>query len=369
MTDTFTAWLCDNKGAILRPMIGLSSVDIIVGLGIEGQWAIEWPLHSSRQAEDLPWLLAKDRKVTILRKVEGHWPIVVCSGYLRSWALGSRSVSLKGPDLNELPSRRIVAYEAGSSEADKNDLVDDMIKELARENMGASATDTDRDMSSYGLIVATDTSAGPTVKKAFAWRELTRVITDVVGAGKEAGTEVLWQIEPLGLASAVLKTWAGYRADRTYPSGGPALEFSEARGNLLEPVYTEDWSQEANYCYAGGAGKEDERTVVEVEGSEASNPLARREIFTNASAQGTDTTALTDVGNSKLQEAGPIRGFTGTLRESPGQIYGIHWRLGDLVTARHLTRPYTVMVRTVSIAKRPGAPTAVLSKFSIEANP
>jgi hypothetical protein len=366
MTDTFTAYLATKSGTILLPMAGLSSVDITLGLGMVGQFSIEWPLPNAAKAGDLAYLMRKDRKILIFRDLPGHWPLLVCSGYLRAWAMGSKVAKLQGPDLNDLMARRVVAYEAGSSQAKKTDQVDDIIKALGRENLGASATDSARDMSDYGFLVAADTGAGPSVTKAFAWREIPRVVADLIASGKEDGTEVLWQIEPLGYASAMLKTWASYRADRSFPNGSPPLEFSEDRGNLIDPEYSEDWRKEANVCYAGGSGKEDKRTVQEVEGSEATDPLVRKEIFTNATAQGTDTTALTDVGNSKLQARAAMRGFKGTLQESQGQLFLIHWRLGDLVTARHLGQPHKVMIRTVAIAKRPHSPTSVLAKFSIE---
>lgn len=364
MIDQWQAWLCTKDGTTIMPMVGLSAIEITTGLGMAGQFSIEWPFGP--RGQELPSLLRKDRQILIFRLLEGHWPLLMCKGFLRFWELGSKVARLAGPDLNELPARRVVAYKAGSSQASKTDQVDDMIKALGRENLGASATDTDRDLSSWGFLVAADTSAGPSITKAFAWRELPRVMADIIQAGKEDGTEVLWQIEPLGKSSAMLKTWAGYRADRSFPAGRPALEFSEARGNLINPRYIEDWRTEKNTMYAGGSGKEADRTVVEVEGSEATDALARREGFINATAQGTDTTALTDVGNSKLAGYRPLKGFRGTLRESQGQIFGIHWRLGDLVTAKHLGKPYRVMVRGANISKRPGQPTAIHSQFSIE---
>ena len=365
MIDTLSAWLCDKQGAMIRPLTGLSAIDIALVLGGSGHFALEWPL--GQQGEDLARLLRKDRRVVILRKLPGLSPIVICSGFLRAWTLGQGLAKLAGPDLNSLLGRRIVAYEAGSSQASKSGEADDLIKALARENLGASATDADRDMSDYGFLVAADATAGPSIDKAFAWRELPRVVADLCNAAREAGTEILWQIEPLGLSGAILRTWAGYRGNRTFPSGGPPLEFSEARGNLTDAEYFEDWRQEANLCYAGGAGREAARTVLEVEGSGATDPLSRIEAFINASSQGTDSTAVTDMGKSKLAANRPVRGFRGTLRESPGQIFGVHWRLGDLVTARHMGRPHNVLIRAVSISKRPFAPTEILSKYSIEA--
>jgi len=347
-------------------MAGLSSIDISLSLGSIGHFALEWPFGQA--AGDLASLLKRDRKVLIFRVVEGHWPLLICAGWLRKWAVGSTVATLSGPDLNGLAAKRVVAYEAGSSQAEQVGAADDILKQIARENLGASATDADRDLSAFGFLVAADASGCVSQSRGFAWREVARVWGDLVQASIEDGAELLWAIEPIGASAMMLKTWAGQRADRSFPHGGPALEFSEARGNLSGAQYIEDWLDEHNVIYVGGSGQEDQRTWLELEGSMATDAMARSEAFHNASSLGTDSTALTDAGNSKLSKLGPIKRLEGTLTESPGQIFGIHWRIGDLVTASHLGKAHKVIIRQVSLSKRGHSATSVLSKFSVRAS-
>ena len=71
---------------------------------------------------------------------------------------GNDIIVLEGMDANDLLNRRIIAYSAGTSETSKSDFGDDMLKEIVAENLGASATDSDRDISSLQFAIAGDVS-------------------------------------------------------------------------------------------------------------------------------------------------------------------------------------------------------------------
>ena len=62
------------------------------------------------------------------------------------------TVTITAVSLDDLLMRRVIAYKSGTSQSDKTDFADDMIKEYVDENL-LNATDTDRNLPARPIII------------------------------------------------------------------------------------------------------------------------------------------------------------------------------------------------------------------------
>jgi len=257
----------------------------------------------------------------------------------------------------EWAKRRIIAYASGTAQAVKTGVeADDMAKAIVRENLGASATDTDRDITSLvGFGVEVDQTLAPQISMPFAWKELDKVLQDIAKASEEAGTRLYYSIVPVTSTTFQFRTWINYPGqDRT--TGGNPIVFSTELSNLKTPSLTIDYSNVLNYEYSGGQGEGAIRNVQEVEDAAniARSVINRREGFVNATrvagGTGTENTELQNIGNAEIRENKPIRRFSGELLSTPLTLYGKHWREGDRVTVKYLGVEFTTIIESVRFA-------------------
>lgn len=109
------------------------------------------------------------------------------------------------------------------------------------------------------------------------------------------------------------------------------VKFALNLGNMANPEYTSNRTQEATAAIVGGQNDGSNRTFVTRTGTNysASNDI---EIFVNATD--VDSTAgLNTRGDQKLSEAQAVQEFSFKVLQAPKTLYGVHYTLGDLVTA------------------------------------
>jgi hypothetical protein len=137
----------------------------------------------------------------------------------------------------------------------------------------------------------------------------------------------------------VFDTYAGVDRTRGNAGDNPPVVFDLDFGNIADPRYIEDATQEQSTIYVGGAGEEDEREIVIV-GDDATG-LDRVERFRDArDVVAGDTDTLTERGEQELvgtQAAVDVEALAGT-----GLVYGTDYELGDIVTCRVPRKNYTV---------------------------
>jgi hypothetical protein len=309
-------------------------------------------------------LIVPDRQVQVWRAPEGGRLSLWRSYFVRKWRYETRgsdqSLTISGPDVNDLLRRRIVAFYAASAEASKTDYADDMMKDIVREsitdsNPGTTAGDR-TDWSSY-FTIAGDLSHGPTLTKAFAWETLLTsngggVLSAIAKAAKEAGTEVFFDIVPNIVSSTRItfqfRTYTGQPgADRT----GLGAVFDQARGNLEDPFLEYDYTEEITYVYAGGQGEDADRNIQQVSDATRFNASAwnRCEAFADARMQATNN-GVREAGRALLQEGRPRRRFGGTPVNTAGFRFGRDWDFGDKVRARYRSVEFDAIVRAVTIS-------------------
>jgi hypothetical protein len=248
---------------------------------------------------------------------------------------GNDLIILAGPDGNDLLTRRIVAYAAGSSLSDKTDNADDMMKEIVTENLGSDAS-IDRTLTNLNFTVAGDVSDAPSVTKGFAWRNVLQVLQDITYMSAENGTDLYFDVVPIVISSSEIgfefRTYTDQPGqDRTYDSNNPVV-FSKEWGNLSDPILMYDYTREANYIYGGGQGEGDDRTISEQsdDARVGSSVWNRREKFADARNE-TTSNGVANKAEEVLNENKPFKRFTGQLLDTPQARYGVDWFFGDKV--------------------------------------
>ncbi|MCP3805369.1 siphovirus ReqiPepy6 Gp37-like family protein [Allokutzneria sp. A3M-2-11 16] len=129
--------------------------------------------------------------------------------------------------------------------------------------------------------------------------------------------------------------------------------FSEALGNLSAFDY-ESTAPEGNYLFVGGGGEGTARTVREGQDSASVATWGRIEKFIDRR----DTTVTSELDQEiakQLPEVGERAAFKATPVDTTGMSYGLHYDLGDEVTAI-VDEAITELIREVQITLTPEGP-------------
>jgi hypothetical protein len=249
----------------------------------------------------------------------------------------------------DLLKRRIVDYPAGNAMATvTSGVADDSIKRIIRENLGASATDTTRDLTSAGLSVAANTAQGAAVVYSFPWRNVLSVCQAIAEASREAGTAVYFDIEPT-VSTNLTFTFQTYPTRRGSDRTSSTLVGYDI-GNMASPSLDEDYTSEVNWCRAGGQGEEADRMTATSQDTERSGASvwARAEYFQDARHL-TTSAALTDAADARVSAGRPRLRFEGTLVSTPSTLYGRDWGHGDTLSCVYAGRQFDADIRGVRV--------------------
>lgn len=131
------------------------------------------------------------------------------------------------------------------------------------------------------------------------------------------------------------------------------VKFAVNLGNMDQPEYTDDRLSEATVMIVGGQGEGSVRTVVVRTGADyaAGNDI---EEFLNGSSYST-TAGLQTAGDEELEKTRAKPVFKFEPLQTPATFYGVHYFLGDLVSARNESVSGAFKVKTVTIESKPGA--------------
>lgn len=129
--------------------------------------------------------------------------------------------------------------------------------------------------------------------------------------------------------------------DRTYSTNYPSsdsLIFSPTLGNVNNPSYTEDDTNQINYMYVLGEGEGSNQKVLELNGEGIFSSVYNRIESTVESRKGANSLgsanqqALT-IGIKQLNEKRGLKSFDFEIIENRlGFLYRVNWDIGDLVT-------------------------------------
>lgn len=245
---------------------------------------------------------------------------------------------------NELLDRRGVLYNTGSAFANKAAAVaGNQIKAYVRENIGASISAADRDgvetladlVTAGYLTIEANKGDGVSNVKTSDRGSLLGVIQDIADNSTQDGTYMSFSMLYGSDKTFFFVTRAGQWGQDKRAGMPSQVILSPERGNLENWSYEEDYSNEVTFAVAGGRGQNDERIIqTAFDSTRASiSPFNRRERYFDA--PGADATADVLVAAKAALRAGkPKISFTGDLIETPDATRGIHFDLGDIVTAR-----------------------------------
>jgi hypothetical protein len=310
----------------------LDATRVISGIG-----ALSLTL-SEDQTADIPFQ-ADTRLALILSGDDNSYSNIFGTYLLGGWewqTLGHEHyVTLKALCANSLLSRRIVAYAAGSAQAQKTGAADDLMRAVVRENLGSSAG-TGRNISAYGLSVEADLSLASSITMAFAWRNVYDVINDLVSSAyQQNGDRLLWDTRPDSDGwSVVFAVRKDFFRDRRM-SSPYALWLSADNDTLESVVESYDRRDAYNIVYAGGQGTGSNRVIVTASDSAemAKSVIARSESFYDGS-QYSDLTSLTAAANGRLQYGKPKTAVKAKLNEGYLIHYGRDIMIGDALTIK-----------------------------------
>lgn len=303
--------------------------------------ATTWQMANRRDARLYLWRNGRlvGRKVFFVRRAR-----------ITRDAQGVKLIALRGLCCNTLLERRIVAYPAGSAEAQKSGLADDLIKEIADENFGSGAAAARQ----WDVTIIADRGAGPTIDIAAAWRRLLDASQSIAGKSWEDGTPLYFDVYTDPTGALFLDTFAGQRGvDRS--SGKQPLVLRDDSASVEYAELVHNYDGEASYVYVGGGGQEEERLIEEVEDTYLSglSPYGRIEAF--ADYANIDAAAtLQDKGGEWLERLASRPQVVLRLRDTPQLQYGLHWDWGDRVGYDVFGERGTAVIERLRLTLRDG---------------
>lgn len=387
MSASYDLWLCDDSGKrilLLDRTAFFSYSRVINGYGT-CQVGIPYRLFREKV-----WpVFSPDRRIEFWRSPATGSPMKQEGVYLlREQRVYTREednvdiIEFFGRSPIDLLSRRWVIQAAGTSYADKTAAIDDMMKEIVREQMlYGSARDYDEILANRRAYprgefsVQVDLTLGPVISRSFAGRNVLDVLKelrdtsfqlyeddpstnrkiyfDVVSAATNAGEIFIFQesgtnipiLDELGNeildeGSQTLLTQAGLQfqtfADLRGIDRTDRLVFSVANSNLKGPQYSRNHFDERNSIIVKGPGRGESKVTVVVE-DDARRTASRwnhyEEVIEESSA--TEVSMLVDAGTGQLRMGKPREELIAVFlnnaggEDAPRSLYGIDWDLGD----------------------------------------
>ena len=257
--------------------------------------------------------------------------------FLQDWQFwtdgnGAEFIRLTASDANWLLDTAIVWAYSGSAAASKTDYPDDMLKAIVKEQLGASSGVASRTK----LTCAPDLSAGgASITKDFAYRGVLTTIQEICEVAQEKNSVWLgFDVVRTAPGQFEFRTYTGQRGQNHGRASGDPRLVGRQYGNLSEASFGTYHADERNVVLVAGQGEDAARTWVTRTNDARMNASKwnRREYFKDSRDEDT-TAALEADGDAALDEFRPRQVLTGTLHDTPGMQYGIHYQFGDVLSA------------------------------------
>ena len=131
-----------------------------------------------------------------------------------------------------------------------------------------------------------------------------------------------------------------------------SVTFAMERGNMANPTYKETRLKEKTVACVYGQGQGSDRDYVTRTGTNYHVSDNNIELYVDArNVDFGDTSGLNAKGDLKLDELEARSAFKFDVLQAPATLYGVHYFLGDLVTAMNpfTGASYTLMVDQVTV--------------------
>ena len=268
------------------------------------------------------------------------------------YASGAVMYEVQASDQIGILDRRVIPYNEGNPTTEKQAEADDVIKDIMRENFGASAEDSDRDLSDY-ITVQADQTLGPQVTIFCAKDNVYDTLKEIADTSYESGTFLAFDLVYNPDAGTFeFRTYINQRGvDRSVVYSAESLIVGIEKGSLANIAFTDSRKDEKNYIYAGAkdlVGIVPIQTASDAD-SIAISPYHRRELFLNASSSD-DADELQDEANRSLEENRYRERFEATLaQEFAIENYGDGFDIGDKVSVSFDGKIYTAFVDAIGV--------------------
>lgn len=379
MPPTYEFWLTDDSGkriTLLKDMAYFSYSRTVRGFG-----TLLIGLPYREYIKQVYPIFQPDWRVDVWRSADTGYPLRREGTYLlRMPKIYTRDsdnmdiIALYGRDLKDILRRRYIIQPAGYSQTLKTDYIDDMMKEIVKEQMlFGSALDVDavvdntRAWPENEFKVQGNVSLGPLVTFTFPDRQVLDVLKELQDTSFQYHEEdpllyskIYFDVVPFDIADSNAKqglefiTYADlYGQDRT----ASALIFSVENNNLEAPYYILDHMEEENAVIVKGFGRGDSRLSVTVtdDARVGASRWNRCEGFVDASTE-PDQVNLDYYGYSRLYEGAPKEEVSTVFlnvpgsEDSPRSLYGVDWDLGDLLPVEYAGKRFNVEVAITYVA-------------------
>ena len=241
---------------------------------------------------------------------------------------------------NSLFDRRVVAYDSGTTFANKTAVAaGNQIKAFARENLGSSV-DASRDQVTGAdlvtpgyLVIDANNGDGASVAKYTSRGRMNASMNDIADDSTTGGTylgfNILYGTDKKFYLTTRPNQWG---LDKRAGNADQVI-FSAQRGNIANWYIDEDRSEEVTVSIAGGRGQNDERVIATaVDLRDNISPFRYMERYFDAPSAD-DAASVQAVANANLRQYQPKITFQADLVEAPNATRGIHYDWGDIVTA------------------------------------
>ena len=406
MSATYEFRLLDDGGRVICYLKDYYYFSYSKSVNGFGTFEIGFP-YEVFKAQVYPFF-QPDRRVDVWRSPQTGMPMRREGTYLlRMYAAqtrvdGVQTIKLYCRDLKDLLNRRYIIQAAGTSYTRKTAAIDDMMKEIVREQMlyahaldADGALATERAWPTGEFLVQGDLTLGPVITQTFQDRNVLDTLKELREASFQlanddtANQKIYFDVLPMeltGLVDEILEeadpaspildemgmsllselslivstelglrfeTFAGLRGiDRT-----AGLVFSVENNNLETPYYSLNHLEEINSVIVKGFGRGDSREwdVVDSEGVTSSR-WNRVEGFKDASTE-PDQTNLADYAyetlfkNAAKEDMSCVFLNTPGSEDTPRSLYGVVWDIGDLLPVEYAGQRWSVEVDIVWVAK------------------
>ena len=294
--------------------------------------ADKWQIEVWRRAEDT---------ATWRREITG-----ICR--YDEWNMGELSHGIIiAPGLMSMLDWRIVGYKADTANRSKftNVAAETIANTLVKYNATASGTTGDgriRLATIGGLSVEADGGAG----NKYDWYCSFDNLLESLKALCKLGDGDFDLVK----TSSTAWQWRWYEGQLGTDKHTTVI-FAMERGNMANPQYVDNRTDEATVCIVGGQGEGADRNVVVRTGTNYNVDSNNIEVFLYATDCET-TAALNTRGDKRLKEMQAVKSFRFDVLQTEGCQYGTHYDLGDLVTAINpkTGAAYTVKVQQVRVS-------------------
>jgi len=237
-------------------------------------------------------------------------------------------------DALQLLDRCIVVPNTDLSHSKKTGFADDLMKAVMREQMGTLVDDATRNRSTY-LSIAVDLGLGLSITDDFAWQKVLPLFQKWAQQSTDGGKYLAFDIIYTSPSTLEFRTYLTARGiDRGSSSPNRYILGTDGFG-LSYASAAFDYTQEADFIYAGGNGEYPSQIVETAQDDDriALSPFGRVEDYIDA--RDDDAVVIQSAADQQLQARMSKFAVNGHIEQGPQSIYGVHYNFGDIVVASY----------------------------------